>query len=34
MIKLTLCSLFWGAVCGLTFPLGLIDALPYIVFYL
>ena len=34
MIKLTLSSLFWGAVCGAVFPLALFDLIPYLTFYL
>lgn len=34
MIKLALSSLFWGAVCGAVFPLALLDAVPYLTFYL
>jgi len=34
MIKLALTCLFWGAVCGAVFPLALLDAVPYLTFYL
>ena len=34
MIKLTLSSLFWGAVSGAVFPLALLDLIPYLTFYL